>query len=145
MGRKSKYNIDAKWDDPFERREERRSRERCIEKFRIKMGVRVDGHKNLLVGPALVENVSQSGMLCKTKHSLHVGQEIHLSIPTREYSRGQDFPLKYIGTARVTRIESVDGNVSEVALDFGSDLSEDMSFSLFIEALHSVADLKASL
>lgn len=145
MKRKSKYNIDAKWDDPYERRAERRTRERCVEQFRIKMGVQIDGHKNLLVGPALVENVSQSGMLCKTKHTLHEGQEVHLSIPTRDYVKSQDFPMRYIGSAQVTRIESVDGNVMEVALDFGVDLSEDMSFSLFIEALHSVADLKASL
>ena len=145
MKRKSKYNLEAKWDDPYERKEERRSRERCVEQFRIKMGVRVQGHKNLLVGPAMVENVSQTGMLCKTKHDLRIGQEVHLSIPTKEYSKGKDFPLKFLGTAKVTRIEPVDGNVSEVALSFGVDLSEDMSFSLFIETLQSVADLKASL
>ena len=145
MGRKSKYNIDAKWDDPYERQEERRSRDRCAEEFRIKLGVRVQGHKNLLVGPALVLNVSQSGMLCKTKHNLRIGQEVHLSISTKEYSKGKDFPLKFLGTGSVTRIEAVEGNVSEVALDFGVDLSEDMSFSLFIEALQSIANLKASL
>lgn len=145
MGRKSKYNIDAEWDDPYERKEERRSRERCVEQFRIKMGVRVNGHKNLLVGPAMVLNVSQSGMLCKTKHTLNVGQEVHLSISTKDYSKGKDFPLKFIGTGRVARIDNVGGNVNQVALNFGSDLAEDMSFSLFIETLHSISELKASL
>lgn len=145
MGRKSKYNINAEWDDPYERQAERRSRERCVESFRIKMGVRVDGHKNLLVGPALVENVSQSGLLCKTKHALTEGQVVHLSISTRDYSKGKDFPLKFIGVARVVRVEPVDQNVMRAALDFGADLSEDMSFSIFIETLHSVADFKASL
>jgi hypothetical protein len=145
MRRKSKYNLDAKWDDPFEHKDERRTKERCPERIKIKIGVRVDGQSSLLVGAAIVSNISQGGMLCKTKHQLHEGQEVFLSIPTKEYSKSKDFPLKFIGAAKVSRIDGVEEGVMEVGLNFGADLSEDMSFSLFIEALQSIAEFKASL
>lgn len=145
MRRKSKYNITAEWDDPFERQGERRKTERCIEEFKIKIGVKVAGHDKLLVGAGLVKNISQRGMLCHTKHELAEGQEVHLSISTKDYSSDNNFPSKFIGTAHVSRLKQLEGSVVEIALIFGSDLSEDMSFSIFIEALHSISSFKATL
>ena len=145
MKRKSKYNITATWDDPFDRPNERRTTERCAERFKIKIGVKVPDHVNLLVGVGLVQNISQQGMLCRTKHKLSVGNEIHLSIPTREYSSDENFPTKFIGTGKVNRLTHMDEGVVEVGILFGSDLAEDMSFSIFIEALQSIASFKASL
>ena len=145
MRRKSKYNIDAEWNDPFERQSERRVSERCPERFVIKVGVKVAGREALLAGSGLVQNISQSGMLCRTKHQLIVGQEVHLSIRTEGYSVGNNFPLKFIGTAQVARLTALDGAVVDAALVFGSELSEDMSFSIFIEALQSIALLKSTL
>ena len=145
MKRKSKYNITAEWDDPFDRQGDRRKKERCVENFKIKIGLRVPGHEKLLAGTGIVQNISQNGMLCRTKHKLSVGQEVHLSISTREYSQEKNFPIKFIGTARVSRLEPIDAGISEVALIFGTDLSEDMSFAIFIEALQSIASFKATL
>ncbi|MFP6584366.1 MAG: PilZ domain-containing protein [Candidatus Hydrogenedentota bacterium] len=145
MRRKSRYDLNIPWDDPYDRKENRRGNERCIERFKIKIGVQVESHKTLLVGQAIVENISQGGVLCKTKQRLTEGQEVHLSIPTRDYSEGKDFPLKYIGTATVSRAQVIEGDVVEAGLIFGPNLSEDMSFALFIETMHSVSEIKASL
>jgi hypothetical protein len=145
MPRKSRYDLNTPWDDPYERKGERRTNDRCVECFKIKIGLRVPDNKSLLVGEAAVDNISQGGLLCKTKHQLTEGQEVHLSIPTREYSKGKDFPLKYVGLAKVCRAMEIQGDVVEVGLEFGPDLEEDMSFSLFIEALQSISHLKASL
>ena len=145
MRRKSKYNINATWDDPFERHADRRENDRCVESFKIKIGLRVPGHEKLLAGTGIVKNISQRGMLCRTKHKLSIDQEVQLSIPTKEYSQEKNFPIKFLGSARVSRLEVLNGGVSEVALVFGGDLAEDMSFSIFIEALHSISTFKTSL
>ena len=145
MGRKSKYDIDAEWDDPFERKGERRFAERCPERFVIKIGVKVPEHEKILAGSGLIQNVSQLGMLCRTKHQLRAGQEVQLSIPTEDYSAGNSFPLQFLGTAQVSRLKPLEGSVVEAAFIFGSDLSEDMSFSLYIEALQFIASLKGTL
>jgi hypothetical protein len=145
MRRISKYNITAEWDDPFERHGDRRKSERCAERFKIKIGVRIPEHKNLLAGTGLVQNISLEGMLCRTKHTLEVGQEIHLSIPTRDYSSAKDFPNRFVGTGHVNRVKILDGALSEVGITFDPSLSEDMSFSIFIESLQAIASLKSAL
>lgn len=145
MRRKSKYDLNTPWDDPYDRKENRRVNERCTERLKIKIGVQVENHKSLLVGEAIVQNISQGGLLCRTKQRLTEGQEVHLAISTRDYSEGNNFPLKYIGVAKVSRAQVIEGDVVEAGLNFGSDLSEDMSFALFIETMRSVSELKASL
>jgi len=145
MKRKSKYNIDEQWDDPFERQEERRKAERCVEEFKIKIGVEVEGHDKLLVGDGIVVNISQAGMLCRTKHNLKVGQEIQLAIPTKEYSTDKKFPLKFTGMGSINRTKAITDSVNEVGIFFKSELAQDMAFSIFIESLQSIASLKADL
>ena len=145
MRRKSKYDLSAQWDDPFERQGERRKNERCTERFKLKIGLRVPEHENLLAGAAVVENISQTGLLCRTKHQLKEGQEVHLAIPTSDFSTNNDFPKKFVGRGRVSRLTNIDGNVSEVGIVFATDLSEDMSFSIFIESLQSIAMFKSTL
>ena len=145
MKRKSKYNIDEQWDDPFERQEERRKAERCVEEFKIKIGVEVEGHDKLLVGAGIVVNISQAGMLCRTKHNLKVGQEIQLAIPTKEYSTDKNFPLKFTGMGSINRTKAITDSVNEVGIFFKSELAQDMAFSIFIESLQSIASLKADL
>jgi hypothetical protein len=145
MKRKSKYNIDEQWDDPFERQEERRKAERCVEEFKIKIGVEVEGHDKLLVGDGIVVNISQAGMLCRTKHNLKVGQEIQLAIPTKEYSTDKNFPLKFTGMGSINRTKAITDSVNEVGIFFKSELAQDMAFSIFIESLQSIASLKADL
>ena len=145
MKRKSKYNIDEQWDDPFERQEERRKAERCVEEFKIKIGVEVEGHDKLLVGDGIVVNISQAGMLCRTKHNLKVGQEIQLAIPTKEYSTDKNFPIKFTGMGSINRTKAITDSVNEVGIFFKSELAQDMAFSIFIESLQSIASLKADL
>lgn len=145
MKRKSKYNIDEQWDDPFERQEERRKAERCVEEFKIKIGVEVEGHDKLLVGDGIVVNISQAGMLCRTKHNLKVGQEIQLAIPTKEYSTDKNFPIKFTGMGSINRTKAITDSVNEVGIFFKSELAQDMAFSIFIESLQSIASLKANL
>lgn len=150
MKNKPKYNVDEQWDDPYEhqeerRRAERRRAERCVEEFKMKIGVEVEGHDKLLVGDGIVVNISQAGMLCRTKHNLKVGQEIQLAIPTKKYSTDNNFPLKFTGMGGVNRTNSITDSVNEVGIFFKSELSQNMAFSIFIESLQSIASLKAKL
>ncbi len=144
MAGRIKYDINAEWDDPYEHLEDRRKTDRCVENVTIKIAVQVENHADPLVGQGLVLNISQTGMLCRTKHRLTVGQDIQLSIPTQGYSGTEPLPRKFIGSAKVARVITVDDTVQNVGLEFGSALSDNMSFAIFIETLQAISSMKAA-
>lgn len=144
MATRTKYDINAEWDDPFEHQEDRRESNRCVENFNIKIAVQMANHADLLVGAGVVQNISQTGLSCRTKHRLTVGQDIQLSIHTEGYTNNQPLPRKFLGTAKVIRANSIEDGVQEVGVEFGSDLSENMSFTLFIENLRNASSIDAT-
>lgn len=143
MPNRIKYDVNAEWDDPFDHLDERRASARCSEEFKIKIAVQVANHAEPLVGEALVQNISLNGVYCRTKHHLAVDQEVQLAIYTHEYPTTQPLPRKFIGSARVIRLREED-DVQEVGLEFGADLAENMTFTLFIENLRRVSQMKAA-
>lgn len=143
MPNRTKYDINAEWDDPFEHLDDRRASARCSEEFKIKIAVQVANHAEPLVGEAVVQNISLNGVFCKTKHHLTVGQEVQLAIYTHDYPTSQPLPRKFIGSASVIRIVEED-DVQKVALAFGVDLAENMTFTLFIENLRRISQMKAA-
>ena len=145
MPNKIKYDLNAEWDDPFEHLEDRRASGRCLEEFKIKIAVQVANHAEPLVGQAVVQNISLCGLFCRTKHHLTVGQDVQLAIYTEDYPAKQPLPRKFIGTAKVIRINEHEGDSQNVGLEFGTDLAENMTFTLFIENLRTISGMKTAL
>ena len=143
MPNRTKYDVNAEWDDPFDHLDERRASARCQEEFKIKIAIQVANHAEPLVGEAVVQNISLNGLFCKTKHNLSVDQEVQLAIHTQDYPASQPLPRKFIGSARVIRIVEED-EVQKVGLAFGVDLAENMTFTLFIENLRRLSQMKAA-
>lgn len=144
MANRVKYDLNAEWDDPCEHIEENRKRVRCVERISIKIAVHVANHAELLVGSGTVHNISQSGLLCHTKHHLTANQDVQISIHTEGYTGSQPLPHKFVGTAKSIRVNTLEEGVQEVALEFGNDLSGNMSFAIFIENLRTSAGMKAA-
>ena len=139
-----KYNVNAKWDDPFDHQNDRRSTDRFD--FRIKMSIAVgmEGSRSRLVGPGIVRNLSLTGACLVTKHKLVEGQRITLAIPTKRFPVAECLPAYFLGTAVVVRIEPRDDATSRVAIKFGDAFTQNMDFSVFIRSLQSVRQALAT-
>lgn len=142
-----KYDVDAKWDDPYERTPppENRASKRIMLAFKISIGVNVKGSERPLVGPGLVENMSSSGALCVTKHRLRVGQPVMVRISTELADDAPGLPKFFMDTGVVMRVDSLDAQRCRVAIQFQEALSQDIQFALFIDRLQGLADLHSSM
>ncbi len=137
------YDVNAVWDDPFDRPPERRSESRFDIRLKIKIAVKVADSDKLFVGIARVRNVSTQGVYCLTKHQLKVGQEVKLQFFTQGCPTDSGVSALIYGTGRVVRVDPVDRRRSNVAINFDKDLSENIEFAIFAEYLKSVSGMKS--
>ena len=137
------YDVNAVWDDPFDRPPERREESRFDIRLKIKIAVTVDDSDTPLVGIARVRNISTQGVYCLTKHRLTVGQEVKLQFFTQGCPTDSGVAGQIYGTGRVVRVEPVDRRRSYVAIEFDKDLSENIEFAIFAEYLRSVSGIRS--
>jgi hypothetical protein len=141
MARNVKYDIDAEWDDPYERARERRKTPRCTTSFMMKIAVRTSESASPLVGPARIQDVSTTGVRCLTKHKLAPGENVQVAVPTGEFPDLRGLPKAFVGTARVVRSQRVDDAHSMLSMKFGPEIAEDMDFSVFWDHLNTLSPM----
>ena len=141
MLHRAKYDVDAQWDDPFERQEDRRDSLRYASNFRITVFVEGAVPGRRLKGPGLVKDVSLSGVRFLTKHQLAAGQEVSLALPTDICPDSMGLPSAFLGPARVIRVLNVDDRRRVAGLKFGDALSMNMDFAVFMEYLCSISSV----
>lgn len=137
------YDVNAVWDDPYDRPPERRGESRFDIRLKIRIGVGVDDSEKLLVGIARVRNISTQGLYCLTKHRLKVGQEVKLQFFTQGCPTDSGIAKQIYGTGRVVRVDPVDKRRSNVALQFDKNLSENIEFAIFADYLRSVSGVRS--
>ena len=133
------YDVNASWDDPYDRPKERRHASRASSRFQVKIAVALANKESPLVGPGVVHDISVSGLRCRTKHRLAPGQPITLLVPTSNFPSEMGLPKKFLGGAQVVRSKLGPDGVSEVALRFDEDLRDDIQLAVFVDHLSSLA------
>lgn len=142
MPNRQQYNVDAIWDDPFDRPPDNRSSSRFDIRIKIKIAVQLANKSAPLVGVGLVRNISTEGVYCMTKHRLSVGQEVKLLFLADRLPSDSGVSRKIVGTGKVVRVEPPDSeNRSHVAIKFDKDLGESIEFSIFSDYLRSISGL----
>lgn len=139
-----RYNVDAVWDDPFEHPVNRRVAPRYETKLKLSIMVEDEERKNRLIGPGIARNISNTGILLRTKHHLKPGQRVMVAIPTTATPSETVLPESFVGAATVVRVESEDGSVIRAALRFGEALLQNIEFALYMNHLSSLAIVRAS-
>ncbi len=143
MAQRQIYDVNAEWDDPFERTSERRATSRYKSRFEISLSVD-DPEKGHLVGPALARDISVHGAKVITKHKLEAGQSVTVAIPTDICPASMGLPKAFMGTGEVLRAEAVDGSKMLAAISFGDSFSGNMEFAVFVEYLYSISAVLSS-
>ena len=143
MAQRQIYDVNAEWDDPFERTSERRASSRYKSKFKISLSVD-DPEKGRLVGPALARNISVHGAKVITKHKLKVGQSVTVAIPTDLCPASMGLPKAFMGTGEVIRAEASDEGKMLAAISFGDNFTGNMEFAVFVEYLYSISAVLSS-
>jgi len=129
-----RYEVNASWDDPYERLKNRRRAVRA----RACLPVRVEAHnggERRLIGTGLSENLSYNGMALLTRYPLALSEKVWVSIPTDAYTHDLFLPAEFEGEGEVVRVETTGEGQHRVALRFGSQFTENMEFAVFAEAL----------
>jgi hypothetical protein len=129
------YDINASWDDPFERRQERRAVARIPAKFKIKIAVDLANKSTPLVGSGVVDDISPEGLRCRSKHRLSPGQSVRIMITTGSLPTDLGLPKRFLGGAQVVRTNQTHDDVSEISLRFDDALRDDIHLAVFIEYL----------
>ena len=140
MSPSSRYDINAEWDDPYERQAERRTVRRFPAKYKVRISVPLENQQGQLVGVSVVRDVSLRGILVQTKHELAVGQRIKLAIPTKGCTPDMMMPRSFWGMVDVRHLR-VSGADTLVGLVFGEEFLQDMDFARFIEYLQSLSSV----
>ncbi len=143
MRDKPSYDIDAVWDDPFDRPPERRAEARFEVKLKFKIAVNVADNEKPLVGVGRVIKISTQGVYCLTKHRLRVGQEVKLQFFSQGCPTDSGVARQLFGTGRIVRIDSVDERRSNVAIQFDECLSENIEFAIFADYLKSISGIRS--
>jgi len=138
MRKMSRYNVNAKWDDPYDHPDDRRGADRFDFRIKLSIAVGMDGSRSRLVGPGIVRDISLTGACLVTKHKLVEGQRITVAIPTKRYPVAECLPAYFMGTADVVRVEPRDESSIRVAIKFGDAFAQNMDFSVFIRSLQAV-------
>lgn len=136
----ARYDVDAKWDDPFEHVEERRHFARADATIRVTLVADDAKTRQRMVGPGVTENISESGMCLVTKHQLGLSQQVSLSIPTDRCPADLLMPATFEGQAEVVRVEPLSGKQNRVALRLGPQFTTNMAFAVFAEALQRLIE-----
>lgn len=139
-----RYDVNARWDDPWERREEHRTAARCRADLRIKLTVEDKHLRGVLTGPGLVNNVSLTGACVLTKHRVTPGQIVMADMPADCCPEHMGLPKAFVGPVEVVRVQAVDERKSLVGLRFGEPLSQNIEFAVFIDYLRTIALLKSA-
>lgn len=134
---KPRYDIDAEWDDPFDSKEERRATARVEAELRAQITVRATDKRGRMVGPAMGEDISISGMRTVTKHQLAPGQTVKLRIDTDGIDVPEVIAREFEGECRVLRVQRIGRRHNRVVLQFSDALSNDMDFALFVQAMQT--------
>ena len=137
------YDVNAVWDDPFDRPPERRAEVRFDIRLKIKIAVEVPNRDKPLVGIGRIHNVSTQGVYCLTKHKLTIGQEVKLQFFTRGCPTDSGIAKQIYGTGLVVRVDPVDERRSNVAIQFAKNLSENIEFAIFADYLRSVSGIQS--
>jgi len=109
------YALDKTWDDPFEHLDERRRASRYNYRFRLSIAAENALDMRRVVGPGIVRNISLSGVLLVTKHTLSPEQRVLLEVPTGTCADTLCLPNVFEGTAQVIRSSELDGGKRDVA------------------------------
>lgn len=133
------YDLNASWDDPFDRPKERRKASRTASRFQVKIAVTLTNKPVPLVGPGIVQDISATGLRCRTKHRLAPGQPVTLQLPTSSSPSELGLPKKFFGGAQVVRSRLGSDGVSEVAIRFDEDLRDDIHLAVFVDHLGTLA------
>ena len=132
----ARYDTDVKWDDPFEHRAERRVAPRFSVPMRIKIGVDNLQKNARLVGPGQIVDISRTGARVHTRHRLKPSQRVSVCISTKLCERDAAcLPAEFTGSAEALRVQDAAGGVTQVALRFGSEFSQNMEFDMFMDSL----------
>ncbi len=135
----ARYDVNAVWDDPFERSADRRAAVRFELKVRVSITVESQEHRHRLVGPGAIRNISSTGAYLITKHALKEGQRVLIAIPTVEKPVDLLLPEAFVGPAEVIRVESDEENRVRAALRFADELVQNLEFAMYmrhLKALH---------
>ena len=143
MPNKQVYDINASWDDPSERVKESRLDRRCTADFKIKIALDLPTHKNPLVGPGMIKDISAGGIRCITKHRLSPGQAVKVLIPTDMFSNDGQFPKSFLANGLVKRVDRMDETKSSVAIQLERKLSQSADWGDFVGFLDSISSLHA--
>ncbi len=143
MRRHSNYDISAKWDDPWESRNELRSAERFRIDNRLSISVPCPETHNYLTGPGLVHDISQTGVAVRTKHRLEPKQIVSVSIPTEGCPESLCLPQSFDCKAEVVRVVELKDRQSLVALSFSQQFSQDMEFAVYMNTIQTISDTLA--
>ena len=137
------YNVNAVWDDPYDRPPERRSTTRFDARLKIKIGVHTREHKSPLVGSGIVRNISSESVYCTTKHDLKPGQKVLLLFHTTGCPEDSGISKKIMGSGRVARVDAGENRRFHVAIEFDRDLAENLEFAIFADYLHSISGIQS--
>ena len=143
MAQRQIYDVNAEWDDPFERTSERRASSRPESKCKLSLTVDAP-EKGRLVGPALAGEMSVHGAKVITKHKLEVGQRVTVAIPTDLCPPSMGLPKAFMGTGEVIRVEASDDRKMLAAISFGDTFTGNMEFAVFVEYLYSISAVLTS-
>lgn len=141
---KTPYNIHAEWDDPYDHQRERRISARLKAKFRLSLSVDSGNGPGHLVGPGIVQNMSEGGVSVLTKHSLRPGQTVHIEVPTHFCPPDMCLPDRFEGEGDVIRVDDLGERKSLVGIRLGEAFSENMEFAVFVDYVRSVSKVMSS-
>lgn len=133
------FDTNVAWDDPTERREDRRRAERFHVPLRVSLTADAPARAGRLVGPGKITNLSMTGAAMVTKHKLAPEARVDVTFPTEMCPDAMCLPQEFAGSARVVRSVDRGNGKSDVALAFGDALTENIQFAMYIDLLRNVA------
>jgi len=133
------FDTNVAWDDPTERRQERRSADRFRVPLRVSLTAPVPDRPGKLVGPGKIRDLSMTGASLLTKHKLAPDARVDVSFSTEMCPDAMMLPQEFAGSARVVRSIDCGNGKSDVAIAFGDALTENIQFAMYVDLLRNVA------
>jgi len=139
MSKRSPYDIQATWDDPTERPADRRHVTRANSHVSVKLAIQLPEKAQPLVGQGIADNISVSGMYCRSKHTVKAGQPVEIYINLRDCPRSMGLPRALMGSGHIVRVQPEGEKVLGTAIRFDEDLSDDINLAIFVDYLGNLA------
>lgn len=133
------YDVKTPWDDPTERRSDRRYDRRFTVPLRLAVAASAPEQSGRLVGPGKVRDLSLTGAALVTKHCLQPEQRVDVQFPTEMCPDSMGLPTSFVGSARVVRSTDRGRGKQDVAVAFGEELINNIEFAMYIDLLRTVA------